>query len=81
MRRCITLLQTASRLAGGDKLKMADVIEVAGVVPSSVVESLFESCLTNSFAHVQSAVNNVIYSGYPVAQVLAQVIKCVVGMS
>jgi len=73
MRKSITILQSAQRLVlKSETLSKANVIEVAGVVPTPVIEGLISSCKQNSFRHIQMAAQETVACAFPVDQVLQQ---------
>lgn len=73
MRRSVTLLQSAYRLVGqSNTIEQSHIIEVAGVIPNSVITKLIDSTKNNSFTIVQNAVKDVIYNAYSVDQILYQ---------
>eukprot|EP00742_Colponemidia_sp_Colp-10_P011761 GILJ01013118.1.p1 GENE.GILJ01013118.1~~GILJ01013118.1.p1 ORF type:complete len:366 (+),score=70.60 GILJ01013118.1:43-1098(+) len=71
LRKSITYLQSASRLYG-DKISAQAVIEIAGILPQSEVESLLVACRSNSFEQIQKAVSDISAAGFPAGQFLTQ---------
>ncbi|CAN0892285.1 Replication factor C subunit 4 [Linum grandiflorum] len=71
LRRAITYLQGAARLYGSS-ISSKDLINVSGVVPQSIVESLVAACKSGNFDLADKEVNNVISDGYPVSQMISQ---------
>ncbi|RWV90344.1 hypothetical protein BHE74_00018589 [Ensete ventricosum] len=74
LRRAITYLQSAARLFGSS-ITSKDLISVSGVIPQEVVEAVFAACKSGDFDVANKEVNNVIAEGYPVSQMLYQVIS------
>jgi replication factor C subunit 2/4 len=75
MRRAVTTLQSVHALAlggNGDDVDQATIAEIVGLPPNSVVDALWESLATNKqFRIMQSAVDNVVASGYSAQLLLA----------
>jgi replication factor C subunit 2/4 len=76
MRRCITLLQTAQKLVpAGEELTEETVHEVAGTVPSSVLEALWRCAGPHaSVAEMQTTVAAVGAAAYSADAVLQQLL-------
>ncbi|KAJ4819042.1 Replication factor C subunit 2 [Rhynchospora pubera] len=77
LRRAITYLQSAARLFGSS-ISSSNLIGVSGVIPPEVVQALFESCKSGDFDTANKEVNNIINEGYPVSQLLYQLLDVVV---
>ncbi|KAJ3676319.1 hypothetical protein LUZ60_003731 [Juncus effusus] len=77
LRRAITYLQSAARLFGSS-ISSNDLINVSGVIPPAVVQSLLASCKSGDFDVANKEVNNIIAEGYPVSQLLCQLLDVVV---
>ncbi|KAK4572753.1 hypothetical protein RGQ29_030967 [Quercus rubra] len=77
LRRAITYLQSAARLFGSS-ISSKDLISVSGVVPQEVVEAFLIACKSGDFDLANKEVNNVIAEGYPVSQMLSQLLEVVV---
>uniref|UniRef100_A0A2N9FCL1 AAA+ ATPase domain-containing protein n=1 Tax=Fagus sylvatica TaxID=28930 RepID=A0A2N9FCL1_FAGSY len=77
LRRAITYLQSAARLFGSS-ISSKDLISVSGVIPQEVVEELLVACKSGNFDLANKEVNNVIAEGYPVSQMLFQLLDVVV---
>jgi replication factor C subunit 2/4 len=54
------------------------VVEVAGVIPASVVERVLGACRSNSFATLEACANDVVAAGFPANLILAQLQALVV---
>lgn len=80
LRRAITFLQGAARLFGST-ISAKELISVSGVIPKEVVQALFTACRGGNFDLVNKEVNNVIAEGYPVSQMLSQLLEVVVDAS
>jgi replication factor C subunit 2/4 len=79
MRRAITILQSAQRfLSPGDELSVGLVTSVAGTVPQDVLDQLLAAAKSNSFARVEAAAQELVLSGYPLDQTLAQLVPRVI---
>lgn len=77
LRRAITYVQSAARLFGSS-ISSKDLISVSGVVPQEVVEALLVACRSGNFDVANKEVNNIIAEGYPVSQMLSQLLELVV---
>lgn len=77
LRRAITYLQSAARLFGST-ISSKDLISVSGVLPQEVVEAFLIACKSGDFDLANKEVNNVIAEGYPVSQMLFQLLEVVV---
>ena len=77
MRRAITLLQSAARF-NSFKLDVEALYEAAGVVPDSEVGDLIQTCMKCSFNEVEKKVKEMVYSSYPIGQILLQLQEQVV---
>lgn len=77
LRRAITFLQSAARLFGSS-ISSKELISVSGVIPKEVVLALFAACKSGNFDFANNEVNNVIAEGYPVSQMLSQLMDVVV---
>ncbi|KAJ6930661.1 hypothetical protein NC652_014248 [Populus alba x Populus x berolinensis] len=73
LRRAITYLQGAARLFGSS-ISSKDLISVSGAIPREVTEAIYAACKSGDFDLANKEVNNVIAEGYPVSQMLAQVL-------
>jgi replication factor C subunit 2/4 len=80
MRKAITFLQCAYRLKGSDGVKEEDIIEIAAVVPSEHVDSLMETCRSDSYDKLDVAVKDLIADGYPASQLVSQIHDKVMSM-
>lgn len=80
MRKAITYLQSAYRLKGEDEITKQDVLEISGIVPDKVVNSLLEVSHSNSYDKLDSAVKDIILDGYPGTQIISQIHDRVVEM-
>ncbi|KAJ2261873.1 Subunit of heteropentameric Replication factor C (RF-C) [Coemansia sp. RSA 376] len=73
LRRAIMSLQSAARMVHGDVALDADMVaELVGVVPAAVIESLRVAWNSADANALRVIVDELIYSGYPASQVLAQ---------
>lgn len=77
LRRAITYLQGAARLFGSS-ISSKDLIGVSGVIPQEIVQTLFAACKSGDFDLANKEVNNIIADGYPVSQMLAQLLEVVI---
>ena len=72
MRKAISLLESAQKIAGTDPLDVETLLEVATLLPTQVLESALTAVKSNSFTHIQEAATGIINQAYPVNQFLDQ---------
>ncbi|XP_067139702.1 replication factor C subunit 4 isoform X1 [Centruroides vittatus] len=72
LRKAITLLQSAHRLKGQNDITLEDIGEIAGTVPTELLDGLYDACLTDSYEKLESYVMDIIYEGYSVIQLISQ---------
>ena len=83
MRRAVTSLQSVQALLAGQGdtntnrivIDEAAIYELAGLPPDQVIETLYQSLLSNSFDTMQIAVQNVIADGYSVQTLLQKLLE------
>lgn len=80
MRQAITFLQSAHRLNDGAEISTTDVEEIAGVVPTPLLDDFVLQCRTNSFEKMQVACDNIIAEGFSVNCFLDQIHDVIVAM-
>ncbi|KAJ8277209.1 hypothetical protein GJAV_G00072610 [Gymnothorax javanicus] len=78
LRKAITFLQSAARLGGDKEITESLVIEIAGVVPTKMIDNLLQICLSSTFDKLEIAVKNMIDEGYAATQILVQLHDTVV---
>jgi len=75
MRKSITVLQSAQKLRGMDQqLTPADVMEVAGIIPTDRLVDILRAAKCGSFRPVQTCAQELIYSAYPASAILNQLL-------
>ncbi|XP_043558771.1 replication factor C subunit 4 isoform X3 [Chiloscyllium plagiosum] len=72
LRKAITYLQCATRLTAGKGITEQVIIEIAGVVPSEIIDSLLAACHSSSFEKLETVVKNMINEGYAATQLINQ---------
>ncbi|KAI8835354.1 P-loop containing nucleoside triphosphate hydrolase protein [Chytriomyces cf. hyalinus JEL632] len=72
LRKAIMYLQSAFRLHPTAEIPPQAIVEIAGVAPSSVIETLFAAWQKKEFYSVQNAVAQIVRSGYSGTQVVSQ---------
>lgn len=72
MRRAISCLQSAARMKGQDEITKRDIIEIAGVIDMSLIESLYTSCQSGSYDKIDEATKSIMMEGHSAAQVILQ---------
>ncbi|KAJ3242151.1 replication factor C subunit 4 [Chytriomyces hyalinus] len=72
LRKAIMYLQSAFRLYPTAEIPPQAIVEIAGVAPSSVIETLFTAWQKKEFYAVQNAVAQIVRSGYSGTQVVSQ---------
>ncbi|KAG6624412.1 replication factor C subunit 2-like [Carya illinoinensis] len=77
LRRAITYLQSAARLFGSS-ISSKDLISVSGVIPQEIVKAFLVTCKSGNFDVANKEVNDIIAEGYPVSQMLYQLLEVVV---
>jgi replication factor C subunit 2/4 len=83
MRRAVTSLQSVQALLAGQGdndtnrivIDEAAIYELAGLPPDQVIETLYQSLLSNSFDTMQTAVQNVIADGFSVQTLLQKLLE------
>uniref|UniRef100_A0A8D0EDZ9 Replication factor C subunit 4 n=1 Tax=Salvator merianae TaxID=96440 RepID=A0A8D0EDZ9_SALMN len=78
LRKAITLLQSATRLTGGEAVCVRTVTEIAGVVPTETLDDLLTACQSGSFEKLEVATKNLINEGYAATQLINQLHDIVV---
>ena len=75
LRKAITYLQSIARLqdaASEGETEARQVYEIAGFVPSHVMDSLLTACQSDSYDQLETAVREVIAEGFSANQLLSQ---------
>ncbi|KAK9966930.1 hypothetical protein ABG768_004006 [Culter alburnus] len=72
LRKAITYLQSAARLNAEREITEQIIIEIAGVVPPKVIETLLQTCYRGAFEKLELAVKDLIDQGYAANNVLNQ---------
>lgn len=72
MRKATTFLQSGYRLKGDEEVNEKDIMEIAGVVPQSLIEGLLKTCSSNSYDQLETAVKNFVAEGFPAVQIMNQ---------
>ncbi|CAN9501018.1 unnamed protein product [Ophioblennius macclurei] len=78
LRKAITFLQSAARLSVDGEITERHVVEIAGVVPSKMVDGLLQTCYTGTFEKLEVEVRNLVDEGYAATQILSQMHESVV---
>lgn len=77
MRRAVNLLQSGHQL-NGKTVTSDTILELAGIVPSNVLEELWDKIKRSSFTAVQKTVEELVAAGYPASILLQQLSSDVV---
>eukprot|EP00794_Sanderia_malayensis_P011058 gene11058-12225_t len=72
MRKAITFLQSASRLKADTEITADDIMEIAGAVPASIIDSLLKACSCLSYEKLDKTVRKIIAAGYSASQLFNQ---------
>lgn len=72
LRKAITYLQSAARLNAEREITEQIIIEIAGVVPPKVIETLLQICYKGAFEKLELAVKDLIDQGFAATNVLNQ---------
>ncbi|KAM3876450.1 replication factor C subunit 4 [Diretmus argenteus] len=78
LRKAITLLQSAARLNVDKEITESAVVEIAGVVPTKMIDNLLEICHKGTFEKLEIAVRNMVDEGYAATQILSQLHETVI---
>lgn len=78
LRKAITFLQSAARLNAGREITQSAVVEIAGVVPSKVMDELLQLCLKGTFEKLEVEVRGLVDQGYAATQILDQMHDAVI---
>uniref|UniRef100_UPI00398ED292 replication factor C subunit 4 isoform X2 n=1 Tax=Pristiophorus japonicus TaxID=55135 RepID=UPI00398ED292 len=78
LRKAITYLQCATRLTGGKNITQQVIIEIAGVVPTEMIDSLLAACHSSSFEKLETVVKNMINEGYAATQLINQLHEVII---
>ncbi|CAF1501325.1 unnamed protein product [Adineta steineri] len=72
MRKAVTFLQSVARFRTNVTITADDVHEITGVIPDTVIESLYQVCHSSSYEKLATTVKNVLLEGYAAHQLLLQ---------
>ncbi|KAJ8418839.1 hypothetical protein AAFF_G00003380 [Aldrovandia affinis] len=72
LRKAITFLQSAARLNGENEITESAVIEIAGVVPTKMIDNLLQICYKSTFDKLEIAVKTMVDEGYAATQIIGQ---------
>ncbi|KAJ8278813.1 hypothetical protein COCON_G00058790 [Conger conger] len=72
LRKAITFLQSAARLNAEKEITESLVIEIAGVVPTKMIDNLLQICYNSTFDKLEIAVKDMIDEGYAATQIVGQ---------
>ncbi|CAL8255797.1 unnamed protein product [Merluccius merluccius] len=78
LRKAITYLQSAARLNVDKEITEKTIVEIAGVVPTKVIDNLLQICFKGTFEKVQIAIKNMVDEGYAATQILIQLHESVI---
>ncbi|XP_077085944.1 replication factor C subunit 4 [Siphateles boraxobius] len=78
LRKAITYLQSAARLNAEREITEQIIIEIAGVVPPKVIETLLQICYKGAFEKLELAVKDLIDQGFAATNVLNQVHEVII---
>ncbi|KAG5851497.1 hypothetical protein ANANG_G00094050 [Anguilla anguilla] len=78
LRKAITFLQSAARLDAEKQVTESLVIEIAGVVPTKLIDNLLQICYNSTFDKLEIAVKSMIDEGYAATQVIGQLHDAVI---
>lgn len=77
MRRAVNLLQSGNQL-NGSKLTAKTISDIAGTIPSDVLNQLWEKIKSSSFTALQTTVEELIAAGYSAATLLERLTSDVI---
>ncbi|KAM6963374.1 replication factor C subunit 4 [Aplochiton taeniatus] len=72
LRKAITFLQSAARLNMDKEIMESAIVEIAGVVPTKLIDNLLQICYKGTFEKLEVAVRNMVDEGYAATQILSQ---------
>eukprot|EP00111_Clytia_hemisphaerica_P015605 TCONS_00046049-protein len=74
MRKAITFLQSAHRLkAGEEEITSNDIVEMAGIIPAEIIESLTQTFSSGSFDKLDAKIKEIMMNGYSGSQLVTQI--------
>ncbi|CAF0814029.1 unnamed protein product [Rotaria sp. Silwood1] len=79
MRKAVTFLQSVARFRTNMTITVADVHEITGIIPESVIENLYQVCHSGSYEKLATTVKNVLLEGYAAHQLLLQLHDYILG--
>ncbi|KAM9831606.1 replication factor C subunit 4 [Neosynchiropus ocellatus] len=78
LRKAITFLQSAARLNLDKEITESTIIQIAGVVPSKIIDNLLHICLKGTFEKLEIAVRDIVDEGYAATQILTQLHESII---
>ncbi|KAM6921205.1 replication factor C subunit 4 [Xenentodon cancila] len=78
LRKAITFLQSVARLSTDKEITFGAVIEIAGVVPSKMIDTLLQICFRGTFESLEVALKNTVDEGYAATQTVSQLLDAVI---
>ncbi|CAL8347930.1 replication factor C subunit 4 [Gadus morhua] len=78
LRKAITFLQSAARLVVDQEITEKTIVEIAGVVPSKMIDNLLQTCFKGTFEKVQIAIKDMVDEGYAATQILIQLHESII---
>ncbi|CAG8479957.1 11182_t:CDS:2 [Ambispora gerdemannii] len=73
LRKAIMYLQSAYRLHKNELITRSSILEIAGTIPANIIDNLLGQAYNLSYTGIESAVKEIVKSGYSSNQVLLQV--------
>ncbi|EFA84017.1 replication factor C subunit [Heterostelium album PN500] len=73
LRKAITYLQSSYRFYGSRELTPDNIYNISGTVPPKLIETLINTCKSNSYDKLQSNLQQLVTKGYPASQILVQI--------
>lgn len=73
LRKAITFLQSGFSLQGKEPITPKMIHEMAGVIPSDIMQTLIESWTANDIKVIQKVVQNIMNEGYSGEKILSQI--------
>ncbi|KAF7642706.1 hypothetical protein LDENG_00252800 [Lucifuga dentata] len=78
LRKAITFLQSAARLSMDKEITERAIIEIAGIIPTKMIDNLLEICFKGTFEKLEIAVKNMVDEGYAATQMLSQLHESII---
>ncbi|XP_075997600.1 replication factor C subunit 4 [Genypterus blacodes] len=72
LRKAITFLQSAARLNVDKEITERTIVDIAGVIPTKMIDNLLQICFKGTFEKLEITMKNMVDEGYAATQILSQ---------